>query len=51
MAVGPKSVSEGHKYLNGPYTFIELNTGHWIIQTAYFEVAEAVKKHVVKFKG
>ncbi|MDX2360853.1 MAG: alpha/beta hydrolase [Crocinitomicaceae bacterium] len=50
IAVGPVSVEGGHMYMNGDYTFLELNGGHWLIQTHYLEVKEAIVEHLKKFK-
>lgn len=46
MAIGGYGVSEGHQYCKGPYTFLELDAGHWLIQTKYPEIKEAVLKHL-----
>jgi pimeloyl-ACP methyl ester carboxylesterase len=46
MAIGPYGVAQGHQYCKGPYTFLELDAGHWLIQTKYPEIKEAVLKHL-----
>jgi len=51
IAIGPVAVEDGHKFIKGEYTFIELNGGHWLIQSNYSEVKEAIVKHLSKFKG
>ena len=42
IAVGPVSVEGSHKYMKGDYTFLELDGGHWLIQTHYLKVKEAI---------
>ena len=49
IAIGPVSVEGGHKYIKGDYTYIELDGGHWLNQTNYSEVKEAIVKHLNKF--
>ena len=51
VAIGSVSVERGHKYMKGEYTYLELNGGHWLIQSHYSEVKEAIVKHLDKFKG
>ncbi len=46
MAIGPKSIELGHEYMKGPYTFIPLDAGHWLIQTKYEEIKEAIMLHI-----
>lgn len=46
MAVGDKSVEESHKFMSGPYEFLALKAGHWLIQTNYPEVSEAIIRHI-----
>ena len=45
-AIGQKSIDMGHEYMKGPYTFIPLDAGHWLIQTKYEEIKEAVMLHI-----
>ena len=46
FAIGRYGVENCGKYVSAPYTFISLNTGHWLLQTAYLEVASAIIKHL-----
>ncbi|WP_165200638.1 alpha/beta fold hydrolase [Muriicola soli] len=46
MAIGPYGVSEGHQYCKGGYKFLELNAGHWLIQTMYDDIKQAVLDHL-----
>ena len=45
-AVGPTGVENGHAYMKGPYKFLPLKTGHWIIQTKYLQVYSAILAHL-----
>jgi len=45
-AIGAVSVEGNHKYMKGDYTFLELKGGHWLLQTHYTEVKEAIIKHL-----
>jgi len=49
IAVGSASVEGGHQYMKGEYTYIELDGGHWLLQSNYSEVKEAIIKHLDKF--
>lgn len=42
VAIGPVAVSNGHKYMKGEYKFLELEAGHWLIQTNYAEIKDAI---------
>ncbi|PWL37884.1 hypothetical protein DKG77_14050 [Flagellimonas aquimarina] len=48
IAIGSYSVSESHQYMKNDYEFIELNSGHWLIQTNYHELKKAITKHIKK---
>ena len=50
MAVGRVAAKSNPKYMKGNYTFLELEGGHWLIQTNYAEVESAVNKHLSKYK-
>ena len=45
-AIGAYSVNEGHKYLKSDYEFLELNSGHWLIQSEYEEVKGAITRQL-----
>ena len=49
-AIGAYSVSQGHKYMKSDYEFLELDSGHWLIQSKYEEINGAVTKHLEKNK-
>lgn len=51
IAIGSYSVREGHQYMKSDYEFIELNSGHWLIQTNYHELKEAISRHVDRNKS
>jgi pimeloyl-ACP methyl ester carboxylesterase len=46
MAIGSKGVSLGHQHIKGPYTFLELEAGHWLMQTVYGQIKPAILKHL-----
>jgi len=50
VAIGPASVDKGHKYMKGDYRYLELDAGHWLIQTKYCEIRDAVIEHLAKYK-
>lgn len=51
IAIGSYSVREGHQYMKSDYEFIELDSGHWLIQTNYHELKEAISRHVDRNKS
>ena len=50
MAIGAFGVEQGHKYMKGYYKFVKLDAGHWLIQTKYNPIKDALSKHLLKFK-
>lgn len=50
IGVGAFAVKSNEKYMRGEYTFKELDGGHWLIQTNYSEVEDAIIEHVSKYK-
>jgi len=50
LAIGIAAAENNHKYMKGDYTFLALEGGHWLIQTNYSEVENAVVEHVTKYK-
>ncbi|MEL6671231.1 MAG: alpha/beta hydrolase [Bacteroidota bacterium] len=48
-AVGPAAVAGSHTMITGPYTFVELDTGHWLMQTAYATVTTHLTEHLSAF--
>ena len=51
IAIGSYSVSENHQYMKSDYEFVELESGHWLIQTNYPELKDAITKHIIKNKN
>ena len=45
LAVGRKAAEGTHDFIVGPYTFIEIDAGHWLIQEKY----EAIQSEIIKF--
>ena len=51
FAIGSFAVESGHKYMNGAYTYLALDGGHWLIQTNYPEVEAAIVAHISSYKS
>ena len=51
MAIGRKSVELSEKYMNGPYNFVELYAGHWLIQEEFDKVSNEIIKHLKKYSS
>ncbi len=47
-AIGSTAVKEGHKYVKSDYQYLELDAGHWLVQTQYQEVKSAINKHLIR---
>ncbi|WP_460218605.1 alpha/beta hydrolase [Psychroserpens sp. MEBiC05023] len=50
VAIGSHSVSNCHKYMKHEYRFLELDSGHWLIQTSYDQLKEVITKHLTTYK-
>ena len=48
IAIGRYAVSESHQFMKSDYEFLELNSGHWLIQTEYNELKTAIRRHISK---
>ncbi len=48
VAIGYYAIGEGHQYMKSDYEFLELDSGHWLIQTNYQELEAAITKHVIR---
>ena len=51
-AIGRTGVEKGEQYMKGPYRFVELDAGHWLIQEEterdrFLNAEEAVKYGIV----
>jgi len=51
MAIGAKGVTLGHQHMKGPYTFLELEAGHWLMQTVYGQMKPSILKHLAAYKS
>ena len=49
-AIGSSSVEDGHQYCIGYYKFLQLDGGHFLIQTKSKEVKTAISEHLTKFR-
>ncbi len=45
-AIGRVGVENGAKFMKGPYTFLELDAGHWLIQEQPDAVSNAILAHL-----
>ena len=45
-AIGRAGVEAGHAFMKGPYTFVELDAGHWLIQESAQRVTAGVLDHI-----
>jgi pimeloyl-ACP methyl ester carboxylesterase len=46
QAIGRVGVEGGAKFMKGPYTFVELDAGHWLIQEKFEAVSDAILTHL-----
>jgi pimeloyl-ACP methyl ester carboxylesterase len=51
LAVGRTAAENNQKYMKGDFTFLELDGGHWLIQSNYTEVEKAVVEFITKDKN
>ena len=51
IAIGSYSVNESHQYMKTDYEFIELDSGHWLIQTNYHALEKAISSHILRNKN
>lgn len=50
FAIGAYGAEATAEFMTGEYTFLEVNGGHWLVQSNFEEVKEAVSAHLVKYK-
>jgi pimeloyl-ACP methyl ester carboxylesterase len=46
MAIGRQGVENAAEFMRGPYTFVELDAGHWLIQEQPERVCDEVVEHI-----
>ncbi|TMU56066.1 alpha/beta fold hydrolase [Flagellimonas algicola] len=46
VAIGSYAVEEGHQYMKDDYQYLELDAGHWLIQTNYQDLQQAISVHL-----
>lgn len=51
LAIGSSAARTNAEYVDGPYTFLEIDGGHWLMQGNYPEVAPAIRQHLLKYKA
>ena len=50
VAIGLVGVEATAQYMKGPYQYVELDAGHWLMQEAFDECYAAIKNHLAKYK-
>jgi pimeloyl-ACP methyl ester carboxylesterase len=48
LAVSASAAENNQMYVSGEYTFLELEAGHWLMQSKFTEVATAITAHLKK---
>nr|WP_299383471.1 alpha/beta hydrolase [Allomuricauda sp.] len=51
LAIGSYAVKESHPYMKNEYEYLELEAGHWLIQTCYDEIEKAIAAHINRNKS
>ena len=51
LAIGSYAARINEEYVSGPYTFLEIDGSHWLMQGNYPEVAPAIRHHLLKYKS
>ncbi len=46
VAIGSIAANYCKRYTSGPFIFLELNAGHWLIQTQYEKIYKAIINHL-----
>lgn len=46
IAVSREAAENNQEFVDGSYQFVELNAGHWLIQTAFDECREVILNHI-----
>jgi hypothetical protein len=46
MAIGRNAVTAAAEHMKGPYTFVELDAGHWLVQEQPERVTSDVIAHL-----
>ena len=48
LAIGRVAAEGNHQYMTGEYDYLEVDGGHWLVQSNYKEVEQAVLRHLSK---
>lgn len=48
FAVSRSAAEFNHSYMSGPYEYLEVDGGHWLMQTNYSEVSKAILTQLTK---
>ena len=44
-------MEKGEQYMKGPYRFVELDAGHWLIQEETERVCSEIMDHLERYAG
>ena len=50
IAIGPVGVEGTAQYMKGPYEYVELDAGHWLMQEAFEGCASPILAHLNRNK-
>lgn len=50
IAIGPVGVEGTAQYMKGPYEYVELAAGHWLMQEAFEDCYQPISVHLAKYK-
>jgi pimeloyl-ACP methyl ester carboxylesterase len=50
FAIGAYGAHKTRDYMKGAYTFLEVDGGHWLVQSNFAEVKDALSKHLCSFR-
>ena len=50
IAIGPVGVEGTAQYMKGPYEYVELAAGHWLMQEAFEHCYQPISVHLAKYK-
>ncbi len=50
LAIGRTAAISNEKYMSNAYKFIEIDGGHWLIQSNFLEVKNAISEHLTAYR-
>ena len=51
LAIGGVAAAGCAEYVKGPFTYLPLDGGHWLVQSRYEEIEAAVEAHISKYNS